>query len=156
MLRLACDVKDDELLGCRERRLVAVQTTYGALLPPDMMHSSSDMSTTLMLSDAHISTSMGSGSLEFASEFPADAESDAQHLMFGSYEEEAAQVCSWPCMYCEQVLACIHLCRPNRWQNSGLMSCTPALTWTHHFASALVNTLCPILAECSVSWVCMI
>lgn len=92
---------------CRERRLVAVQTTYGALLPPDMMHSSSDMSTTLMLSDARISTSMGSGSLEFASEFPADAESDAQDLMFGSYEEEAEQVCFWPYVYSEQTcLAC--------------------------------------------------
>ncbi len=83
---------------CRERRLVAVQTTYGVLLPPDMMHSSSDMSTTLMLSDAHISTSMGSGSLEFASEFPANAESDAQALMFGSYEEEAGQVRSLSCI----------------------------------------------------------
>ena len=82
---------------CRERRLMAVQTTYGVLLPPDVMHSSSDMSTTLMLSDtAHITASMGSGSLEFASDFPADAESDAQPLMFGSYEEDAEQVGSVP------------------------------------------------------------
>jgi len=79
---------------CRERRLVAVQTTHGVLLPPDMMHSCSDMSTTLMLSDARISSSLGSGSVEFASDFPAEADSDAQTLLFGSYEEEPTQVCS--------------------------------------------------------------
>lgn len=85
-----------EFVCCRERRLVAVQTTYGVLLPPDMMHSCSDMSTTLMLSDARISSSLGSGSVEFASDFPAEADSDAQTLLFGSYEEEPTQVCSSP------------------------------------------------------------
>lgn len=73
---------------CRERRLVAVQTTYGALLPPDMVHSCSDMSTTLVLSDARISSSLGSGSLEFACDFPAEADSDAQTLLFGSFDVE--------------------------------------------------------------------
>lgn len=79
---------------CRERRLVAVQTTYGALLPPDMTHSCSDMSTTLMLSDARISSSLGSGSLGFACEDcpPMDcADSDAQTLLFGSFDEEQEQ-----------------------------------------------------------------
>ena len=86
--------RSDGFVCCRERRLVAVQTTYGVLLPPDMMHSCSDMSTTLMLSDARILSSLGSGSVEFASDFPAEADSDAQTLLFGSYEEEPTQVCS--------------------------------------------------------------
>ena len=73
---------------------MAVQTTYGALLPPDMMHSCSDMSTTLMLSDARISSSLGSGSLGFACDDcpPMDcADSDAQTLLFGSFDEEQEQ-----------------------------------------------------------------
>ena len=71
---------------------MAVQTTYGVLLPLDVVHSCSDMSTTLMLSDMRFSSSLGSGSLELASEIQAEADSDAQPLLFGSFEEEE-QVC---------------------------------------------------------------
>ena len=67
---------------------MAVQTTYGVLLPLDVVHSCSDMSTTLMLSDMRFSSSLGSGSLELASEIQAEADSDAQPLLFGSFEEE--------------------------------------------------------------------
>ena len=72
---------------------MAVQTTYGVLLPLDVVHSCSDMSTTLMLSDVRFSSSLGSGSLELASEVQAEADSDAQPLLFGSFEEEEEQVC---------------------------------------------------------------
>ncbi len=71
--------------------MVAVQTTYGVLLPLDVVHSCSDMSTTLMLSDMRFSSSLGSGSLELASEIQAEADSDAQPLLFGSFEEEEEQ-----------------------------------------------------------------
>ena len=72
---------------------MAVQTTYGVLLPLDVVHSCSDMSTTLMLSDMRFSCSLGSGSLELASDIQAEADSEAQPLLFGSFEEEQEQVC---------------------------------------------------------------
>lgn len=82
----------DTVFGsCRERRLVAVQTTYRALLPPDL-HSSSDMSTALALSDTNMASSFETTSM---ADYTCDSSPNAlasDHLLFGSFDEDESQV----------------------------------------------------------------
>ena len=75
----------------RERRLAAVQTTYGALLPaPSLTYS--DMSTNIAFSDAAMASSYEVGSImadDTADSSPNGA--SRHHLQFGSFEDD--QVC---------------------------------------------------------------
>lgn len=77
---------------CRERRLAAVQTTYGALLPaPSLTYS--DMSTTIALSDAAMASSYEVASMmadDTGDSSPNGASAD--HLLFGSFDDDE-QVC---------------------------------------------------------------
>ncbi len=76
-------------MAYRERRLAAVQTTYGALLPaPSLTYS--DMSTTIY--DAAMASSYEIGSMmadDTADSSPNGA--SRHHLQFGSFDDE--QVC---------------------------------------------------------------
>lgn len=86
---------DLSLQICRERRLAAVQTTYGALLPaPSLTYS--DMSTTIALSDAAMASSYEVASMmadETGDSSPNAASGD--HLLFGSFDDvQVRSICS--------------------------------------------------------------
>lgn len=75
----------------RERRLAAVQTTYGVLLPAPSL-SYSDMSTTMALSDTAMA---GASSYDAASMMADDTTGDsspngafADHLLFGNFDDD--------------------------------------------------------------------
>lgn len=66
---------------------MAVQTTYGALLPPDL-HSSSDMSIALALSDTNMASSFETTSM---ADYTCDSSPNAragEHLLFGNFDED--------------------------------------------------------------------
>jgi hypothetical protein len=98
---------------CRERRLVAVQTTYGVLLPPDM-HSSSELSTTFAMSDTNMASSYETTSM---ADYVGDSSPNHMRdpLLFGSFDEDDDQVLrlvitgagSPPSMQCISGFGCI-------------------------------------------------